>query len=709
MADSFRSSADVNARLHGGISLLQSGRMEEAWNVFAGILQADPNHFVAHHLIGLIYLQTGQFEAGIASLKTSIALNPRDPVAHSNLGNGLRDMGAREEALASYNRALSMAPDFVDAYNNRGVLLRAMERNAEALADYDRALSLNPGLAHLHSNWADALRALGRNDEALAGYDRAIALAPGHPGGHYNRANLLADSRRRDEAVAGYDRALAIRPDYVEAWMNRGNVLLDMNRREDALASYDRAIALQSDLAQAHSNRGGALRALDRHAEAVDSADRALAIDPAHAEAHATRANALLGLGRSEEALESYTQAIAIQPGLAPVYSNRGNALCRLGRHAEALDNCDRAIALDPAYPDPLINRAMVLQELGRYPEALADYDRALRLDPDRPEARWANGCTHLTVGDFAKGWEAYEWRWKVEGSARFLVDRGFPQPLWLGRTSLADKTILLHSEQGLGDSLQFCRYARLVKDLGATVLLEAEEPLVGILSTLDGPDRVIVKGAPLPGFDLHCPLMSLPLAMGTELSTIPADIPYLRADPDKARAWADRLGRKTRLRVGLVWSGGHRTDQPELWPLHTRRNITLSRLALLNNPHIEFHSLQKGEPARGELSALVAAGWDGPPIRDHADALEDFTDTAALIENLDLVIAVDTSTAHLAGALGKPVWILNRFDTCWRWMLERTDSPWYPTARLFRQTAFNDWGPVLDELKTALDALSCA
>jgi len=708
MADSFHSSADVNARLQGGISLLQSGRLEEAWNIFAGILQADPNNFVAHHLIGLIYLQTGQFETGIASLKASIALNPRDPVAHSNLGNGLRDTGAHGEALASYNKALSMAPDFVDAYNNRAILLRAMERNAEALADYDRALKLNPGLAHLHNNRADALRALGRDDEALAGYGRAIALAPGHPGAHYNRANLLTDLRRWGEAVADFDRALAIRPDYVEAWMNRGNVLLDMDHRQEALASYDRAIALQADLAQAHSNRSSALRALARNAEAIESSEKALALDPADAKAHTNHGNALLGLGRDDEALASYDEAIALRSDLAQAYSNRANALRNLGRHAEALESCNKALALDPTYSDPLFNRATVLSELGLYDEALYAYSRCLELNPASPEALMNSGLAYLTMGELENGWPLYEARWALKDSLRVVMPRGFAQPQWLGEEDLKGKTILLHSEQGLGDTLQFCRYADLVKALGATVILEVEKPLMAILSTLEGADQVVEKGGPLPAFDYHCPIMSLPLAFATTHETIPGMVPYFHADPDRVRAWADKLGPKTHLRVGLVWSGGHRADQPELWPLHTRRNIALSRLALLNNPRVEFHSLQKGEPAQSELPALVAAGWDGPPITDHAHELEDFTDTAALIENLDLVIAVDTSTAHLAGALGKPVWILNRFDTCWRWMLERTDSPWYPTARLFRQTAFNDWGPVLDELKTALDALSC-
>jgi hypothetical protein len=266
-------------------------------------------------------------------------------------------------------------------------------------------------------------------------------------------------------------------------------------------------------------------------------------------------------------------------------------------------------------------------------------------------------------------------------------------------------KTILLHSEQGLGDTIQFCRYANLVKAQGATVILQVEAPLVRLLSTLKGADLVVERGAALPDFDLHASLMSLPRAFRTSLQTVPAEVPYLSAEPDEIAAWARKLGPRTRPRVGLVWAGGFKQERPDLWSVYRRRDAPLRMLAPLARADVDFVSLQKGEPAESELADLDAAGWDGPAMLNPAADLHDFSDTAALIENLDLVIAVDTSTAHLAGALGKPVWILNRFDTCWRWMLERTDSPWYPTARLFRQKSFNDWEPVVRDVAEALTA----
>ena len=632
----------IESLLQTGFGLLQQGRVEEAWNAFHEVLRRDPDQALAHHMVGLIALQAGQLELGVDSLSRSIALEPADPVAHGNLANGLRDLGRADDALAAYDRALTLAPGFIDALNNRAILFGRLGRHAEALGDYDRALAIEPRAPFLHNNRAEALRALGRPAEALAAFDEAVALDPGHPDAFYNRANLHAELGRREEAAAGYQKAVALRPDHVQAHLNLGNLLLDLDRHDEALASYDRALAIRADLAEALSNRANALRALNRH--------------------------------------------------------------------EEALQSCSAALARDPDLGDALINRATVYFELGRHGDAVADFEAALRLDPARAEAETHCGCARLALGDYAAGFAQYEARFRIRPErARFVADRTFAAPRWDGETSLEGKTILLHTEQGLGDSLQFCRYADLVKATGATVVLEAERPLVALLRTLEGVDQVVAKGEPLPPFDLHSSLMSLPRALRTTLDTVPAAIPYLRADPDKVRSWSERLdghlGVRRRPRVGLVWSGGFRPDRPELWNVNRRRNIPLQMLSPLAGADVDFVSLQKGEPAETELRDLVAQGWDGPAVADFTAELHDFSDTAALIETLDLVIAVDTSTAHLAGALGKPVWLLNRHDSCWRWMAGRADSPWYPTLRLFRQKTFGDWRPVVEEVAEALRA----
>jgi hypothetical protein len=278
------------------------------------------------------------------------------------------------------------------------------------------------------------------------------------------------------------------------------------------------------------------------------------------------------------------------------------------------------------------------------------------------------------------------------------------PWPLWLGKESIAGRTILIHAEQGLGDTVQFCRYAKLLAERGASVILEVQAPLLKLLEGAEGVSRLIASGSEWPpDIDYQCPLMSLPLAFATTLASIPADVPYLSSNPEKVSFWREKLGERQKLRVGLVWSGGFRPEQPELWAVNSRRNIPLSKLAPLVHPEIEFYSLQKGQPAESELAELRAGGWEGPELVDFTGLLTDFSDTAALIECLDLVISVDTSIVHVAGALAKPVWVLNRFDTCWRWLLQRSDSPWYPTLRLFRQERPGDWDGVVERARTEL------
>lgn len=623
--------------LQEGFGLFQQGRWAEAGQVFRSVLAADPNHAVAHHLLGLVAFQTGDFEGGIASLRRSIALHPRDAAAHGNLANGLRHLGQHDEALQSYAQALTVDPGFLDSLVNRAALLTT----------------------------------LGRLTEALADYDRALALQPGNPVLNTHRGNLLLDLGRPEDALVSYNQVVAAMPELAEAWGNLSNALYELGRTEEALAAGDRAIAVNPDSAQAHVNRG----------------------------------NALLHLDRNAEALASYQRAAELEPAMAQAWSNSGNVLRILGRHDEAMAWCAQAIALDPNYVEPLLNRACALAETGRYPEALEDYRVALELSPGKPEAEVAAAVSHLALGDFEQGWKLYEARWRIKDRRHYVREFDTPQPLWLGETPLDGKTILLRGEQGLGDILQFGRYARMVKALGARVVLEAERPLVRVLKTLEGVHQIVAHGDPLPAFDTHCPLMSLPLAFGTTVQTIPADVPYLAAEPELVAEWARRLGPKTRPRVGLVWSGGFRKDQPDAWALNERRNIPLGKLSRFKGLDIEFVSLQKGEPAEGDLAALNASGWDGPDIIGLTAHIGDFADTAALIENLDLVVAVDTSTAHMAGALAKPVWILNRYDACWRWLNRREDTPWYPTARLFHQSRFGDWDELLVRVRRDLEA----
>src|SRR5262249_37699091 len=472
-----------------------------------------------------------------------------------------------------------------------------------------------------------------------------------------------SDLKRYDDAFAAYDKALSVKPDLAGAWLGRGNVFYDLKRYDDAFAAYDKALLIKPDLADAWLGRGNVFSDLKRHDDAFAAYDKALSIKPDLAGAWLGRGNVFSDLKRYDDAFAAYDKALSIKPDLAAVYNSRASTLHILMRNNEALNSLDRAIELDPIEAQAHFNRGLVL----------------------------------LTLGDYAEAWEEYEWRKKLP---RSHGNRTFPQPALSSLESIEGTTVFLYGEQGLGDHIHFCRYAKLVADKGAKVVLEAPKPLFHSFRSLDGISQLVEVGQSVPPFDYHCSLMSLPRAFRTTLENVPNKVPYLFAEPDKINAWANKLGAKSKLRIGLVWSGGFRPNQPEVWPINQRRNMPLVQFGPLRDLDADFYSLQKGEPAVSELKELLSSGWNGPAIIDWTDELNDFSDTAALIENLDLIISVDTSTAHLAGAMAKPVWLLNRFDIEWRWL---PNSPWYPTIKLYRQKEADNWDDVIENVKTDL------
>jgi hypothetical protein len=337
--------------------------------------------------------------------------------------------------------------------------------------------------------------------------------------------------------------------------------------------------------------------------------------------------------------------------------------------------------------------------------ESVRQQDKAIALRPDFALAHFAKATALLLGGDFERGWPEYEHR-RLLGGGVMGLNREFPTPPWRGSDSIDGKTILLHAEQGLGDTLQFSRYATLVAGKGARVVLDVPPSLKTLLASIDGVAEVIAHGETLPRFDAHCSLMSLPLAFHTTLATIPAPRRYLHSSVQRVEVWRKQLpAADGKLKIGLVWCGGFRPDLPDIWAVNRHRDIPLEKLAALRHPRLQFFSVQVFQPSSLEPldSRWRGTGWDSRSLLDYTGALGDFADTAAFIENLDLLVSVDTSTAHLAGALGKPVWILNRFDTCWRWLLDRDDTPWYPTATLYRQPSPGDWDSVIERVRSDL------
>lgn len=598
--------------------------------------------------------------------------------------------GRLEEATRICGVVLAEDPSNFDALHLSGLVKHRCGQPAEALRFIAAAMKARPGSADAMTNYGVILEALGRHQEALVAFDRALEAGADSANLHFNRGNVLNIIGRYADALASYDAALVLSSDHVDALYNRGNTLAALGRHADAVASYERAFLLAPERADIRANCGAELMALERNDEALACLDKALAVAPDHVVALNNRGNVLSRMHRFEEAFASYDKALALAPDYASALSNRGVALAELGRHNEALAHYARAISIAPDFIDAHLNRGNAFVAMARMEEGIRCYADVAALDPENPEANFNEAITRLCLGDFQNGLPKYEHRWR---RAKYVAQRpNYPQPMWRGEQGISGKTIFLCSEQGIGDAIQFVRYAPMVAALGAKVILGAHGPLKSLLASVSGVAEVIADGEPLPNFDYYCPLLSLPLAFKTDLASIPSSVPYLRADAARVEQWRPKLRQTGRVRVGFCWAGStaHVGDR--------RRSIPLEKFVpLLSVPGIDFFSLQK-EVSDAQTAVLRECG-----IVALGEHFVDFSDTAAVVAQLDLVISVDTSVAHLAGAMAKAVAVLIPFAPDWRWMLHRTDTPWYPTMRLFRQNAVNNWEQPLARLRNEL------
>jgi len=498
-----------------------------------------------------------------------------------------------------------------------------------------------------------------------------------------HRQGRLADAERI------YWEVLRQQPNHFDVLNLLGVIALQTRRTERAVELIKKAIGLNAKIASTHRNLGNALWDLKRPEEALASYDRAIALKPDYAEAHYNRGVILQDLKRHEEALATYDKAIALKRDCAEAHNNRGNVLRNLKRPEEAMVSYNKAIAVKPDYAEAHYNRGVILQDLRRPEEALASYHKAIALKPDYAEAYWNQSLCLLLMGQFEQGFRQYEWRKKVKER---LGLRSYPQPLWLGEEDIAGKTLFIYWEQGLGDTIQFCRYAELVEARGAKVILSVQKPLRWLLKQISPTIQVIGPNEAPANFDYHCPLLSLPLALGTTVETIPAEHHYIKAENELRLAWSARLPPKTKPRIGVVWSGAaaYKGDQ--------NRSMELETFLPILSADADWICLQK-EVREKDFTVLRQVRR----IAYFGDDLGDFSNTAALLDLMDLVITVDTNIAHLAGAMGKPVWILLSYRHHWVWLLDRDDSPWYPSARLFRQQEIGNWASVIDQVKSEL------
>jgi tetratricopeptide (TPR) repeat protein len=537
---------------------------------------------------------------------------------------------------------------------------------------------------------AVALHRQGRLDEAETLYGRVLKLDREQFDALHLCGMLLHQRGKAVEADRLIAAALKLRPRSPDALSNRAQVLHTLKRHDEALASLDRALTLAPDHLEALNNRGIVLLERQRAADALASFDAVLARAPDHQQARLNRANALSALSRFDEAMVEYDAALRLAPRDALARFNRGNALREQGRDLEALDNYEQVLTIMPHHVGAWQNRGLMLAAQNRHPEALASYQRALALQPDHADAHFNAALSLLTIGDYRAGFAEYEWRGKRAGMP---AKPRFRAPPWRGEP-LAGKTILLHAEQGLGDTVQFARYVPLLARAGARVVLEVQPELKTLLSGLGGISEVIKEGEKLPRFDVHCPLASLPLAMQTEPGTIPSEFPYLKVSEQHITRWRTRIETVPSPRIALAWAGRitHANDR--------NRSTTLEAVEpLIALPQFRFVSIQR--ELRASDAARLAAN---SRITDVGSELADFTDTAAVLSLVDLLICVDTSVAHVAGALGRPTFVLLPFQPDWRWGLDRAHSAWYPQSlTLFRQARPGDWAGVIERVRAAL------
>jgi tetratricopeptide (TPR) repeat protein len=714
----------IDFLMQKSLQLQQVGRLSEARATLRKILKQSPLHAEALYLTAMTYLRAQEHEKGADYLRRVLALQPNNTEAYYNLGVALSKTLQYAEAMSNLRRALELNPRYWKAHVRLADVLQRSGHLEESRTHYEQALALRENCSDALVGLGVLYGAMGKLQEAVLAYRQALVFDPRHADAYNNLGFALGALRRFTEAVEAFRYALKIRPDYVDAYVGLARVLVNLDRREEALGNYQRAYEVRQDAECAyelgrllqemklflaakewyrraletqpkHFNAldglGLVLGDLRRHDDAIKIFKRMLAIAPEDITARVNLGNAYYECRRFDEALAVYHEALALEPDNVAAHNGLGSVLVEIGRIDDAMASFNRALEINPKYVGAIYNRGVAFERLLRYDEAMSEYDRCEGVDPGFAEAGWNRSLVLLLHGRFQEGWPGYESRTRLQ-SASQVPEVSCPR--WIGTQRLAGKKLLICTEEGYGDNIQMVRYIRLLEACGAECLIQCRQPLAGLMARSFPNTRVITPDALPEDMDFHIPVMSLPGAMKTFTEAdIPAEVPYLTANPERLAHWSE----STDKAVGLVWRGNpkHAND-------HNRSSRLVDFLPLIDrHPHIRFVTLQK-ELTPEERGLLE----NRTNILVLDEELTDFDESAAVIGNLRLLISIDSAPAHLAGALGIPVWILLPFHGEWRWLRDRDDSPWYPTARLFRQTAFGDWQGVIKKVDTQLKQL---
>jgi tetratricopeptide (TPR) repeat protein len=712
--------------------LFQSGQLDQAIKILQAARSQHPEHFDVNYGLAIIHATSGNLDAALPLFEKAVSIRPGDGEAQFNLGRALADAGRPDEAIAAYRRSLEINPreeaalvnlgnvlkdvsDFAGAadcfrqslainpnnamvHTNLGNVLLEQEQLDDAIASYGEALGLNPELAVAHAGLGRAYKKKGQLEDACGSFQKVIAINPEYAEAHSNLAKTLKDLGQLEEAAASYQKAISIQPDFAEAHGNLGNVFKDLGRLDEALAEYQKAIDLNPEYAEAHSNLGNAFTELGRVDEAVASYNKAITITPDFAEAHYNLGNALHDLGQPEKAVASFHRALAIKPELAEAHIGLGNALREgLGTPEEAVGSYLKALAIKPDYVEAHINLGNALREQGRLDEAVASYSTAIAIEPDCARARKNLGMTQLLLGDFGNGWENFEYRWLVDDL--FSIHEKYDKPLWDG-ADINGKRLLLWEEQGIGESVIF---ASIIPDLikrGADVILECDKRLMPLFSRSFPSITCAAENDPDIGktedktFDLHVPLGNPGRWFRADIAAFPARPSYLVADGEQQQTLRNRyLERGNSILVGIAWfSTGPIYGAQKSMTLHDLRPV-------LEMPGITFVDLQYGDTSQQRKNFTAETGNEV----FHDDGIDQMVDLdlfASQVAAMDMVVTISNTTAHVAGALGIPTLLMLGCNTIWYWLLEREDSPWYSSLRLFRQQLNGDWQGVVEKVR---------